>query len=84
MDDRSYDSDSEDYDEHDKAMTLAIGTMMLRGSKKKNLVDSSYNRFAWNDPRGLPSWFLDDEMKHNKPQLPVPKALLDQVSKPST
>lgn len=50
-DDRNYDSDDEDYDQHDRAMTLALGTMMLRHSKKKALVDASYNRFAWNDPK---------------------------------
>ena len=27
----------------------------------------------------MPAWFQDDEMKHNKPQLPVPKALVDQI-----
>lgn len=79
-DDRMYDSDDEDYDNHDKIRTLALGTMMLRHSKKKALVDASYNRFAWNDPKELPSWFLDDEMRHNKPQLPIPTALLEQVS----
>ena len=78
-DNRSYDSDSEDYDVHDKTRTLALGTMMLRHSKKKALVDASYNRFAWNDPKNLPSWFMDDEMRHNKPQLPIPNALLEQV-----
>jgi AdoMet-dependent rRNA methyltransferase SPB1 len=78
-DPRTYDSDSEDYDKNDRAMTLALGTMMLRKSKQKALVDASYNRFAWNDPGDLPSWFVDDEMKHNKPQVPVPSALLDQI-----
>jgi AdoMet-dependent rRNA methyltransferase SPB1 len=78
-DPRTYDSDSEDYDRNDRAMTLALGTMMLRKSKQKALVDASYNRFAWNDPGDLPSWFVDDEMKHNKPQVPVPGALLDQI-----
>ena len=78
-DDRLYDSDEEIYDKHDRAMTLALGTMMLRNSKRKNIVDSSYNRYSWNDPKDLPAWFLDDEMKHNKPQTPVPKALLDQI-----
>lgn len=79
VDQRTFDSDSEDYDTHDRTRTLALGTMMLRHSKKKALVDASYNRFAWNDPKNLPSWFVDDEMRHNKPQLPIPNALLEQV-----
>ena len=78
-DTRTYDSDNEDYDAHDKATTLALGTLMLRHSKRKAIVDASYNRYSWNDPKGLPSWFLDDEMRHNKPQLPVPAALLEQI-----
>ncbi len=79
VDDRTYGSDEEDYDTYDKTMTLALGTMMLRGSRKKALVDASYNRFAWNDPKELPSWFVDDEMKHNRPQLPVPNSLIQQI-----
>eukprot|EP01039_Chlorochromonas_danica_P010501 gene10501-11632_t len=79
QDDRTYDSDSEDYDGQDKLMTLALGTYMLRQSRKKALIDASYNRYAWNDPNGLPSWFVDDEMRHNKPQVPVPQALIDQI-----
>mmetsp|Transcript_33783 Transcript_33783/g.74392 ORF Transcript_33783/g.74392 Transcript_33783/m.74392 type:complete len:333 (+) Transcript_33783:423-1421(+) len=76
---RSYDSDEDEFDAHDRSRTLALGTMMLRHSKKKALVDASYNRFAWNDPRELPAWFTDDEARHNKPQLPVPAALLEQI-----
>lgn len=41
--------------------------------------DVCVDRFAWNDPRDLPSWFQDDETRHNKPQLPIPQALLDQA-----
>lgn len=81
-DPRVYDSDNEDFDAHDRTRTLALGTMMLRHSKKKALVDASYNRFAWNDPKNLPSWFMDDETRHNKPQLPIPNALLEQVRVP--
>lgn len=79
IDDRTYGSDEEDYDTYDKTMTLALGTMMLRGSRKKAMVDASYNRYAWNDPKDLPGWFADDEMKHNRPQLPVPNALIQQI-----
>ena len=79
-DDRVYDSDNEDYDRHDRLMTKAIATMIVsHPSREKALVDASYNRFAFNDASGLPSWFLDDEMRHNKPQIPVPPALLDQI-----
>ena len=79
MDTRKYDSENEDYDSDDYATTLALGTMMLRKSKEKALVDASYNRFAWNDPEGLPDWFLDDENKHYRPQLPIPPALMAKM-----
>ena len=79
MDDRKYDSENEDYDSDDHAKTLALGTMMLRRSKEKALVDSSYNRYAWNDPSDLPEWFVDDENKHYRPQLPIPPALLAKM-----
>lgn len=78
-DNRQYDSDNEEYDSHDRATTLALGTMMLRHSKKKALVDASYNRYAFSDAKNMPSWFQDDEMRHNKPQLPIPAALMEQI-----
>jgi AdoMet-dependent rRNA methyltransferase SPB1 len=79
MDERKYDSEHEDYDSDDLAETLALGTMMLRKSKAKALVDASYNRYAWNDPEGLPDWFVDDEAKHYRPQLPIPPALIAKI-----
>ena len=79
MDSRKYDSENEDYDSDDYAKTLALGTMMLRKSKEKALVDASYNRYAWNDPSELPDWFVDDENKHYRPQLPIPPALLAKM-----
>jgi AdoMet-dependent rRNA methyltransferase SPB1 len=79
MDNRKYDSENEDYDSDDYARTLALGTMMLRKSKEKALVDASYNRFAWNDPEGLPDWFVDDENKNYRPQLPIPPELLAKM-----
>jgi AdoMet-dependent rRNA methyltransferase SPB1 len=83
VDPRTYDSDEEQYDANDRAKTLALATLMLRKSRQKALVDASYNRFAWNDPNELPSWFLDDEMRHNKPQLPLPAALVEKVRSPT-
>lgn len=78
LDDRKYD-DNDGYDSDDYARTLALGTMMLRRSKEKALVDASYNRYAWNDPDGLPDWFVDDENKHHRPQLPIPPSLLAKM-----
>jgi AdoMet-dependent rRNA methyltransferase SPB1 len=78
-DDRKYDSENEDYDSDDYARTLALGTMLLRRSKEKAFVDASYNRYAWNDPGDLPEWFVDDENKHYRPQLPIPPALLAKM-----
>jgi len=78
-DGRKYDSDNEEYDSDDYVETMALGTMMLRHSKAKSLVDASYNRFAWNDPTELPEWFVDDENRHYRPQLPIPPALLAKM-----
>jgi len=79
LDQREYNSENEAYDSDDYAETLALGTMMLRKSKAKSLVDASYNRFAWNDPEDLPDWFLDDENKNYRPQLPIPPELLAKM-----
>lgn len=79
LDPREYNSENEDYDSDDYAETLALGTMMLRQSKAKSLVDASYNRFAWNDPEDLPDWFLDDESKNYRPQLPIPPELMAKM-----
>lgn len=78
-DERAYDSEHEAWDEEERARTLAIATMMLRRSKAKELVDASYNRYAWNDAADLPEWFVDDEERHYRPQIPVPKALMEEM-----
>merc|ERR1712006_74737 len=79
-DDRKYDSENEDWDDKERAETLALATMMLRKSRAKKLIDASYNRFAWNDPQELPEWFVDDEQRHYRPQVPIPKPLLEEVA----
>ena len=74
-----YDSEYEDCDSDGHARTLALGTMIPRKSKEKSTVDASYNQYAWNDPSDLPDWFVDDETKHYRPQLPIPQELVDKT-----
>lgn len=53
---------------------LALGSMLVNHKKsKQDLLDEAYNRFAFNDTENLPDWFVDDERRHNKPQLPITK-----------
>lgn len=79
MDERKYDSDYEDYDPEDRAKALALATMMMKKSKAKDMIDASYNRYAWNDSAELPDWFEDDEEKHYRPQIPIPKQIMEQM-----
>eukprot|EP01137_Pigoraptor_chileana_P009436 Opistho-2@57704 len=55
---------------------LAIGAMMLSKKKKAELIDDAYNRYAYNDTRDLPDWFVEDEKKHIKPNVPVTKEMV--------
>ncbi len=72
---------AEDYSDDSDAIaeTLAIGTKMLRQKQRNAIIDSAYNRYAYNDHDELPDWFVDDENKHNKAQLPVTKAEVDAI-----
>lgn len=79
MDERKYDSDNEDYDAEDRAQALGLAHLMVQKSKAKEVIDASYNRYAWNDSSELPDWFCDDEEKHYRPQIPIPKAIMDQM-----
>lgn len=79
VDERKYDSDNEDYDEEDRARAMGLAHLMVQRSKAKDLIDASYNRYAWNDSSDLPDWFCDDEEKHYRPQIPIPKAIMDQM-----
>jgi AdoMet-dependent rRNA methyltransferase SPB1 len=53
--------------------------MIVNNKKaKREIYDSAYNRYAFNDDN-LPSWFVDDENRHNKPQVPVSKELVQEM-----
>ncbi|KAI8333620.1 Spb1 C-terminal domain-containing protein [Chlamydoabsidia padenii] len=55
-----------------EAVTLAR-QLVNREKTKEDLVDDGFSREGFRDKDGLPAWFLDDEGKHNKPNLPITK-----------
>lgn len=92
-----YDSENEgstsesELEEEEKFYGLALGTMMARDRRaKRNMIDDTYNRYAFND-KDLPKasfhrnfigisltfqWFEEDENKHNVPQIPITKEIV--------
>jgi len=55
---------------------------MLRKKNRLDYIDSWYNKYAYDyDPSELPSWFLEEEEKYNKPILPVTKEEIEQEKK---
>jgi len=55
-----------------EAVTLAQ-ILVNRQKTKTELINDGFNRYSLNSKEGLPSWFLDDETKHYKANLPVTK-----------
>lgn len=55
-----------------EAVTLAQ-QLINRGTTNTKLLNDGFNRYSLNAKDGLPSWFLDDEAKHYKPNIPVTK-----------
>ena len=73
-DDAGSEVDDEEYDSDDKAMVSAMAPIMLRKKDRDDFIDAGYNRYANNDDESiLPKWFVDDERKHHKPNLPITK-----------
>lgn len=60
---------------------LSLGFLLSKHSTANDLIDSSFNRYMFNDPAGLPQWFLDDEKKFNRPQLPMTKEIIAKLRK---
>ncbi|RHZ57255.1 hypothetical protein Glove_391g3 [Diversispora epigaea] len=51
--------------------------LVNRKKTKQELIDDGFRRYTFNDREGLPSWFLDDEKKHNVPNLPITKEAVE-------
>ena len=53
-------------------MTIAQ-QLVNREKTRTELINDGFNRYSLNHKDGLPSWFLDDEAKHYKANIPVTK-----------
>lgn len=61
------------------AEVLAIGQKMQAKRARSQLVNDSYNRYSFQDPDDVPEWFTHDERNHNKPNVPITKAEVDEI-----
>lgn len=53
---------------------------MINSKKaKRDLIDAAWNRYTFNDEH-LPDWFVKEEEKHMKREVPVPKVKMKWVS----
>lgn len=56
------------------AETRVLARMMLRKKARQEMIDGSYNRFAFHeDEHTLPSWFVEDEARHSRPNINISK-----------
>ncbi|KAL8785502.1 MAG: hypothetical protein Q9213_003328 [Squamulea squamosa] len=61
-----------------EAMTLA--RQVATGTRStRDLIDDTFNKYAFQDRDGLPEWFLDDEGKHSKPHRPIDAAAAQAI-----
>jgi AdoMet-dependent rRNA methyltransferase SPB1 len=55
-----------------EAVSLAH-QLVNREKTKTELVNDGFTRYSLNSKEGLPAWFLDDEQKHYKANIPITK-----------
>jgi AdoMet-dependent rRNA methyltransferase SPB1 len=64
------------------AELLAMGEMMFSQSKARDLMDASYNKYMFPErDEDLPSWFVEDQRKNNRPQLPITREMVQRIRK---
>lgn len=62
-----------------QAMTMAQ-QLVNRERTKTQMIDEGFNRHAYNTGGdGLPTWFLDDEQKHFRNNIPVTKEAVEAI-----
>ena len=54
-------------------MVTLAQQLVNRQTTKTKLINDGFNRYSLDSKDGLPSWFLDDEAKFYKPNLPLTK-----------
>lgn len=62
---------------------LALGAVIASSKKaKRDLIDNSFNRYAFNEDEGeLPEWFVQEEKQHRIHQLPIDKKEVEHYRK---
>lgn len=62
---------------------LALGAIIASSKKaKRDLIDNSFNRYAFNEDEGeLPEWFVQEEKQHRIRQLPIDKKEVERYRK---
>lgn len=60
---------------------LALGQLIVQSKKmKRDVIDGSWNRYMYND-ENLPDWFMEDEQRAMKRDIPVPSEFITDYRK---